>query len=94
MNVAVNAFSTTLKPVELIEDSRCPSSVQCIQAGTVRVRTEISTAVGNGEAVLKLNEKYTTEAEEITLIDVRPAKIEPGATPTGDYVFVFEVRKR
>jgi hypothetical protein len=33
---------TRVRFAELLEDSRCPSGVQCIQAGRVRVRLEVS----------------------------------------------------
>jgi len=37
--------SLTITPLEIVEDSRCPQSVACIQAGTVRAKIALA---GNG----------------------------------------------
>lgn len=34
-----------IRPLELIEDSRCPANVQCVWAGRLRVRADVDGAV-------------------------------------------------
>ena len=42
--------------LRLVEDSRCPASVQCVHAGTVRLAIRIEQAGSSREAVLRLRE--------------------------------------
>ena len=42
-----------VRPLEVLEDSRCPASVQCVWAGRVRIRAEVS---GAGSRELTLGE--------------------------------------
>jgi hypothetical protein len=81
-------------PTQVLEDSRCPANANCIQAGRIRVRVEIVSAMGTSTNVLEENKSITTEAEEVTLLYAEPqteagVKIEPA-----DYVFTFEIKKR
>lgn len=39
----------TIKFISLIEDSRCPTDVQCIQAGNARIKVEVSKKGGATE---------------------------------------------
>ncbi|MCK9351694.1 MAG: hypothetical protein WCT49_01890 [Candidatus Paceibacterota bacterium] len=88
------ASDVSIAPRELLEDSRCPANVQCIQAGTVRMKALMISGLGTALQEFALGKMITTEAEEVTLIEVLPAavagvKIEPSA-----YQFVFTVKKR
>lgn len=80
---------TPIKVLSLVEDSRCPVDVQCIQAGTVRVRVAVG---ANGEAVLTLGEPKTFGVVDVTLDSVIPAEKNSQQTiPLGDYRFLFTV---
>lgn len=83
-----------ITPVKILEDSRCPIDVQCIQAGTVRVQLLVESGMGNGELTLKLNEKGTTETEEVTLTAVSPAPVSTEPSASRDYSLTFIVSKR
>ncbi len=83
-----------ISPILVLEDSRCPTDVQCIQAGTVRVRTQLQTGQGSAEQIFALNKPITTEAEIITLIEVTPTKNSKVTISPSDYVFTFKVVKR
>ena len=50
------ALNITVNPRALVSDSRCAEGVQCIWAGTVEVRTAISSKTAHGEHVLTLRE--------------------------------------
>ncbi len=81
----------SVKPVAIEEDSRCPSDVQCIQAGTVRVQIEMVSAAGTSTGILKLDEVFTTKTESITLIGVEPGKISTATTSLEAYRFTIKV---
>ena len=90
----MTGLNVTITPVEVTEDSRCPTDVQCIWAGTVKVRTKVWSGLGTSEMLFELGTSMTTEAEEITLVDVSPAKVSRETIPDSSYRFTFEVRKR
>lgn len=89
-----SALGVKVVPLEVLEDSRCPEDVTCIWAGTVRVRAQLESGLGTADQIFTLGEPITTEAEEITLVDVRPSTHSSSAIDLGDYRFVFEIRKR
>ncbi|MBX4198996.1 hypothetical protein KW800_01830 [Candidatus Parcubacteria bacterium] len=84
----------TLTPTQLVEDSRCPQDVQCIQAGTVRVKVDVSSGLGNAASILKLGEVFTTESERITLTEVSPSKLSSVTIAPADYQFTFLVESQ
>lgn len=94
INQKVSALGVSVTPIEVLEDSRCPEGVQCIWAGTVRIRATLSSGMGTASQEFKLNESVTTEAETITLVDVTPKKDKSTTTKPGDYRFVFVIEKR
>jgi hypothetical protein len=90
----MTGLTVTVTPKEIISDSRCPSGVQCIWAGTVQVKTILATPVSHGEGVLTLDEPYLFGDFLITLIDVTPAPKTGENIPSSSYRFVFEIKKR
>ncbi|KND49367.1 MAG: hypothetical protein AB203_03150 [Parcubacteria bacterium C7867-008] len=82
----------TITPISIVEDSRCSVGVQCIQAGTVRVAVKIVAAMGTNTQTLTLNQPFTTEAETITLTDVKPVKKQGDMKPA-EYALTFNVQK-
>jgi hypothetical protein len=89
-----SALGVKIVPRKILEDSRCPADVMCIQAGTVRLEAMLSSGLGEALQVFKLNQPITTEAEEITLVDVQPHKDSKTISDPSDYRFVFEIKKR
>ena|SRR5689334_14577051 len=58
----------TVRPLAVIEDSRCPNNVQCIWAGRLRLRANVS-----GEEVeLTLGQPLSTSHGSVTLTVVSP----------------------
>jgi hypothetical protein len=90
----VSALGVHLTPLTLLEDSRCPVDVQCIQAGTVRIQATLTSGLGTANQEFKLGQTITTEAESITLVNVVPVKKAGTAVKTSDYVFTFSITKR
>lgn len=48
-----SASKLTVKFLSIVEDSRCPQNVQCIQAGNARIKVEISN--GTTKEVFEMN---------------------------------------
>ena len=60
--------SLTVRPLAVIEDSRCPNNVACIWAGRLRLRANVS-----GEDVeLTLGQAVSTQHGSVTLAVVSP----------------------
>jgi hypothetical protein len=96
INQKIEKLGVTIIPLEVLEDSRCPSDVQCIQAGTVRLKASLAGGLGLGlyNATLTLGKPLTTEAETITLVSVTPGKVSTHQISPTEYVFTFTITKR
>lgn len=90
----VNGLGVSITPLAVVEDSRCPADVQCIQAGTVRLSARVVSGLGTSTPEFKLGQPITTETESITLTAVAPQSMAGVAIPDTAYVFTFEVTKR
>ena len=88
----INGVSIT--PLEVLEDSRCPSDVQCIWAGRVVVKANISKSSGNYTEVLELGKAVSTGTENITLTSVTPYPKAGESIAKTDYRFEFSVVPR
>ena len=92
---SVSAFGVTIMPLQIIEDSRCPVDVTCIQEGTVRVRARVVSGTGESDTVFKLGYPVTTEAEQVELVYVQPEphSSRPLIAPS-EYRLWFKISKR
>ncbi|MDO8741956.1 MAG: hypothetical protein Q7J45_00255 [bacterium] len=90
----VHLLDVRITPLKVLEDSRCPIDVQCIQAGTVRIEVRLVSGLGTAQQEFKLGQAVTTEAEEITLTSVTPSPKAGVKIAESDYVFTFKVTKR
>ena len=63
----------SLTPIAITEDSRCPADVQCIQAGTARVSTQIITGGVSSIRVFTLGGPIVVGERTATLTGVCPA---------------------
>ncbi|MBU0750274.1 hypothetical protein KKH15_02035 [Patescibacteria group bacterium] len=88
---SVEGLGLTVVPLEVIEDSRCPTDVQCIQAGTVRLRTQVGFETTTTTVVLKLNEAVNVQGKVLVLVEVRPDAWSTKPISSGDYRFTFDV---
>jgi hypothetical protein len=84
----------SVTPLAIIEDSRCPADVQCIQAGTVRLKVSVQSALGVSERTISLNETLTTESNSISFVAAVPEKKSTTSITPGDYLFTFAFSKR
>lgn len=86
--------SIFITPLEIVEDSRCPIDVVCIQAGTIRIKARIESGLGTSVMELKIGVPVTTEAESITLTEAQPAPKASDPAPHSAYRFTITVGGR
>jgi hypothetical protein len=81
-----------VRPIEVVEDSRCPANVQCVWAGRLIVRARMN---GNGWTQVRdfeLGAFQAVDQYRVTLIHAEPPKTVPGPTDPRAYRFTFEVQ--
>jgi membrane-bound inhibitor of C-type lysozyme len=83
--------NATVTVLELVEDSRCASDVECIQAGTVRVKARVSRNGKTEDAIFTLNEPKIISGTTVTLSKVSPERISGIALTFKDYKFTFAI---
>ncbi|MHB8651940.1 MAG: hypothetical protein ACYC8S_02280 [Minisyncoccota bacterium] len=94
-NAPAHVLGITIAPTEVVEDSRCPTeeNIKCIQAGTVRVRTNVTNASGEKTMVFTLGAVISLGGETIELISVLPAARAAVPILLNEYRFSFRVVK-
>ena len=79
-----------VRPIELLEDSRCPALVRCVWAGQVRVLVDVTRGDGaHQQRDLTLGKPQNIDWGMLTLVDVQPPKLAPGTTDPRAYRFTF-----
>lgn len=91
LNQRILTDGVHLTPLEVVSDSRCPIDVQCIQAGTVSVRTRIEVGTNSETVILTLAKATTFVGKNITLTSATPAKSSKQTILPADYRFEFKV---
>ncbi len=94
LNLQVIPVAEKITVLSIVEDSRCPIDVQCIQAGTVKVTIRIESGMGTATETITLGGTITTETEAITFVTVRPERESKKTISESDYRFIFRVSKR
>jgi hypothetical protein len=81
----------TINPWAVLEDSRCPANVQCIQAGRVKVAVNISSPYRKVNAEMEPGDRIFVGSFTLRLREVLPAKATVRKIQDNEYSFVFEV---
>ena len=82
-----------VEPLRIEEDSRCPTGVQCIQAGTVRLLVRIEDRSGEREATLTLGKPVALAAGGwLSLAAVCPYPRHPERIAGAAYRFTLAFR--
>lgn len=93
-NVALNQTAYVdgprIRPIAVLEDSRCPINARCVWAGRVRVKVLWMRTNGTQELELTMGEAKTMADGAITLTSVTPGRV-AGGSPIlpKDYRFSF-----
>ena len=84
-----------IRPVAVLEDSRCPVDVTCVWAGRIRLRVAV---IGAGDLVMELNQPVSAPGgRRLTLVAVAPprwATPPPGVDPDAPQRFAFRLSGR
>jgi len=84
-------YGITLGPLQVLEDSRCPTDVQCIQAGTVRVLVSVTQGADQSAQELQLGTPFILVGGAVTLTKVTPEPRSQTPISPSDYTFTFTV---
>lgn len=84
------AGGPTVKPVKLIEDSRCPSNARCIWAGRVVIRAVVTTGRGSRTQDLTLGDPVQVADGKLALVSVTPERATNARIKPSDYRFMFD----
>ena len=79
-----------MRPIAIVEDSRCPADVVCVWAGRVVIRAEVRTGQGKKVMTLELGQPVELADGALMLHDVRPGKRQGEAVKPTDYLFYFQ----
>lgn len=85
--------TTLLTPTEVLQDSRCATGLQCIQAGTVVLAVNASSEDGASVIELPLGKAVTQQGLTLTLTNVSPYPRAQQKVAAGDYVFTLTVQQ-
>jgi hypothetical protein len=91
---AVDAHGLSIKPISLLEDSRCPQDVVCIQAGTVRIRAEVAQENETKIAEFELLKPVILNESEVILIQVLPEAQSQKKIQDEEYQFTIHIEKK
>lgn len=81
----------TIRPIQVIEDSRCPSDVVCVWAGRLILLAEVDYRGGSESfrGNLTLGEPLRLGSEIVTLIAAEPGTLAGKPTDPRSYRFTF-----
>ena len=86
-----NVDGLRVRPLAIIEDSRCPKNVVCVWAGRLRLRAAISGV--RGDVVLTLREPHRVPGRgTLTLVSVAPDRWRSEPPPGTDSTWRFGFR--
>jgi thiol-disulfide isomerase/thioredoxin len=77
---------------EVVEDSRCPTDVQCIQAGTVKIKVKAFYKILSKTITMTLGQPFSYKGYSATLVDVLPTPTSSTKINPSDYVFYFSLK--
>jgi len=79
-----------VRPIGVIEDSRCPTNVQCVWAGRLVVRSEVRGGAWRRALDLELGKPEQVADGALTLVSATPGKIAGAETDPRAYRFTFD----
>ena len=82
-----------VRPLSIVEDSRCPINALCVWAGRIVVRTEVRASGRRQILNLELGEPQPITGGTLTLSAVEPSKIAEAETTPRAYRFTFRFER-
>lgn len=78
-----------VRPLKLLEDSRCPTNVQCAWAGRLRLLAELYGPDAAIQRELTLGKPVAVSTGRLSLIAAQPEPLAGAATDPAAYRFTF-----
>ena len=78
-----------IRPIEVVEDSRCPATVQCVWAGRLKVRARMTGSGWTQIRDFELGVPQAVDRYRVTLIAVDPQKHAGAEIDPRAYRFTF-----
>jgi len=79
-----------VRPIKIIEDSRCPINAVCVWAGRVVVRSDVRGGSWHKILDLELGKPQQIADGALTLVSVQPSKLAGAETDPRAYRFTFD----
>ena len=83
-----------VRPLRVIEDSRCPINARCVWAGRIVLRTEVRSGAARTTYDLTLGEPVSHAGGRLALVAAEPGRMAGAGTEPGAYQFTFEFTPR
>ncbi|TMJ19294.1 MAG: hypothetical protein E6G92_05725 [Alphaproteobacteria bacterium] len=83
-----------IRPLRVIEDSRCPANANCVWAGRLVLRAEVQSRGRSETRDLTLGVPIDVEAGRLTLAAAEPNRIAGREADPAAYRFTFSVEAR
>ena len=87
---AVNGLK--IRPIEVIEDSRCPALVRCVWEGRLKVRARMNGPGWTQIRDFELGVAQAVDQYRVALIAAEPQKAAPGEIDPRAYRFTFDLQ--
>lgn len=94
LNQVASVGGLRIRPIEVIEDSRCPANVQCVWAGRLSVRARMNGPGWTQIRDFQLGDPQAVDHYLVTLINADPPKTAPAPIDPRSYRFTFAVTQR
>ena len=78
-----------VKPLTIVEDSRCPINAICVWAGRLVVRAEVSGGNWRQTRDLELRKPQAIADGQLTLVEAAPSKMAGQQVDPSAYLFTF-----
>ena len=79
-----------VRPIAVVEDSRCPTNVVCVWAGRLVVRSEVRGEIWRKTLDLELGKPQQVADGALTLVAATPGKTAGSSTDPRAYRFTFD----
>ena len=83
-----------VRPIAVVEDSRCPAQVQCVWAGRLKVRARMNGPGWTQIRDFELGVPQAVDQYRVALVAGEPQKVAPGEIDPRAYRFTFAVSGR
>jgi len=92
--VTKTALDISITPIKIVQDSRCPPDVTCIQAGTIKLAVNLTRDTSEKSVELTLNDRISFEGTSITFTKATgPSPVKENSVRDTEYQYTFEVIK-